>query len=263
MQQYAGDAASRVTLLTTRDVAALMKVDKSTVYRMAEDGRLPAIKVGRQWRFPEDRLLEWLGRPEVPAGAIPGRGAGLDHHLGAEAGQALTGLLGDLLGVMVVLTDMTGRPLTEPGNPCGLFTAVHHYPGALERCIANWRQMADEPDLEPRWQATPLGFVCARTLLRAGDHLTGMLLVGGVAPPAWPPSPAEAARLADGLGVPAQEMAAHLDEVHHLPPEEQDRVLRLLPRLGASLSRLVAYMESGGPRAVGEAPPTLQRRSIL
>ncbi|MCU0281738.1 MAG: helix-turn-helix domain-containing protein, partial [Acidimicrobiia bacterium] len=49
-----------VTLLTTQDVLRLMKVDRSTVYRMAEDGRLPAVKVGRQWRFPEDQIHDLL-----------------------------------------------------------------------------------------------------------------------------------------------------------------------------------------------------------
>ena len=39
----------------------MINVDLSTVYRMAEDGRLPAIKVGRQWRFPADRVAELLG----------------------------------------------------------------------------------------------------------------------------------------------------------------------------------------------------------
>ena len=41
--------------LTAGDVTQLLRIDKSTVYRMAEDGRLPGFKVGRQWRFkPED-----------------------------------------------------------------------------------------------------------------------------------------------------------------------------------------------------------------
>ena len=41
------------TPLTTGDLQGLIKVDKPTIYRMAEGGRLPAIKVGRQWRFPK------------------------------------------------------------------------------------------------------------------------------------------------------------------------------------------------------------------
>ncbi len=225
-------------LVTTRDVAALMRVDKSTVYRMAEDGRLPAIKVGRQWRFPEDRLLEWLaGRASPAAATAP---ADIEHRplITPEAGQALSGLLGELLGVMVVLTDMAGRPLAEAGNPCGLFTAAHRYPGVLERCISGWQEMADEPDLEPRWRSTPFGFLCARTLVRVGDRLQGMVLVGGIAPTRWPPAPREARQLAAGLGVPVQAIAPHLEQVHRLTPEEQERVLRLLPRLGALISRL-------------------------
>ena len=48
------------TYLTARDVQELIRVDRSTIYRMAESGRLPAIKVGRQWRFPADAVHAWL-----------------------------------------------------------------------------------------------------------------------------------------------------------------------------------------------------------
>ena len=37
-----------MTYLTTKDLQDLIRVDKSTIYRMAEDGRIPAVKVGRQ-----------------------------------------------------------------------------------------------------------------------------------------------------------------------------------------------------------------------
>jgi len=49
------------TLLTVAEVADLLRINKSTVYRMAKQGRLPATRVGRQWRFREsvlDGLLE-------------------------------------------------------------------------------------------------------------------------------------------------------------------------------------------------------------
>jgi len=48
-------------MLTAKDVQELLQVDRSTVYRMAEDGRLPAVKVGKQWRFPADQLQHSLG----------------------------------------------------------------------------------------------------------------------------------------------------------------------------------------------------------
>jgi len=35
-------------LLTTHQVQDLLKVDRSTIYRMVEAGRLPAVRVGKQ-----------------------------------------------------------------------------------------------------------------------------------------------------------------------------------------------------------------------
>ena len=37
-------------------VSEMLGIDRSTVYRMAENGRLPAMKVGRQWRFPAEHI---------------------------------------------------------------------------------------------------------------------------------------------------------------------------------------------------------------
>ena len=43
-------------LLTVAEVADLLRINKSTVYRMAKQGRLPATRVGRQWRFRKSVL---------------------------------------------------------------------------------------------------------------------------------------------------------------------------------------------------------------
>jgi len=248
MRRDAEDAA-RPSLLTTKDVQDLIKVDRSTIYRLAESGRLPGIKVGRQWRFPKDRLYDWLDRREVTAAVTPlGSAAELPDLISRGSIQAIVGFLGDLLGIMVLVTDMSGRPLAEVANPCGLFAAAHRHPGVLERCISAWRELADEPDMEPQWKPTPLGFLCARTLVRVGDQLKGMVLAGGIAPAAWPPGGEELADLAAGLGIPPDLVLAHVGEVYRLAPEEQQRVLQLLPRAGALISRLAGNGGSKGRR---------------
>ena len=56
-----GAQAVEGRLLTVAEVADLLRINKSTVYRMAKQGRLPATRVGRQWRFRRsvlERLLE-------------------------------------------------------------------------------------------------------------------------------------------------------------------------------------------------------------
>ena len=47
-------------LMTLAEVAAYLRLSKDTVYRMASGGKLPASKVGSQWRFRRDDVDQWL-----------------------------------------------------------------------------------------------------------------------------------------------------------------------------------------------------------
>ncbi len=47
-------------LLTASQVARYLKVDKFTVYRLVAQKKLPAFKVGNQWRFKIKMIDSWL-----------------------------------------------------------------------------------------------------------------------------------------------------------------------------------------------------------
>ena len=47
-------------LLTTEQVANYLKIDKFTVFRLVAQKKLPAFKVGNQWRFKRALLEAWL-----------------------------------------------------------------------------------------------------------------------------------------------------------------------------------------------------------
>ena len=49
-------------LMTVREAAEYLKLNYMTVYRLAQRGSLPAIKVGRNWRFKKEILDDWLQR---------------------------------------------------------------------------------------------------------------------------------------------------------------------------------------------------------
>ncbi len=51
---------SEVRFLTVAEVAALMRVSKMTVYRLVHSGELPAIRVGRSFRVPEEAVYTYL-----------------------------------------------------------------------------------------------------------------------------------------------------------------------------------------------------------
>ena len=50
------------TFLTTEEVLAYLRVNLRTVYRLVSAGKIPAVRVGRQWRFRKTDIDAWLER---------------------------------------------------------------------------------------------------------------------------------------------------------------------------------------------------------
>lgn len=246
-------------LLTTHQLQELIHVDRSTIYRMAEDGRLPAVKVGRQWRFPADAIDERFGvsPPEAsPTGAPPLAPVGpidngeLSELIAPAVLQAVADLAGELLGTMAVVTDLDGVPLTEVANPCGLYSAIATSPTAMACCVAGWASLAAAPDLDPRLRPSHLGFLCARTFVRHGDRLAGMVIAGGIRPDEWPPSDEHLWAIGAELDVSVSILRDHIEEVFDPDPVQRRRIPSQLPRFGELISRLA----TSSPHASELAP---------
>jgi excisionase family DNA binding protein len=73
------------TFLTTEEVLEYLQVNLRTVYRLIKAGKIPAVRVGRQWRFRKRDIDAWLDsqRPRggsraasaAPSAATPSRPA--------------------------------------------------------------------------------------------------------------------------------------------------------------------------------------------
>ena len=61
--------------LTTEEVLDYLQVNLRTVYRLIKRGRIPAIRVGRQWRFRKRDIDAWLAGNK---GQAPSRSSGLE-----------------------------------------------------------------------------------------------------------------------------------------------------------------------------------------
>jgi excisionase family DNA binding protein len=49
-----------VSFLTVAEVAAMLRVSRMTVYRLVHAGRLPAIRVSKSFRVPEQAVHDYL-----------------------------------------------------------------------------------------------------------------------------------------------------------------------------------------------------------
>lgn len=47
-------------ILTVMEVARFLRVPKSTVYKLARVGELPASKIGKHWRFLRRDIHDWM-----------------------------------------------------------------------------------------------------------------------------------------------------------------------------------------------------------
>ena len=58
----------QVEFLTVAEVAAMMRVSKMTVYRLVHSGELPAVRVGKSFRVPEQAVHDYLENAYFDAG---------------------------------------------------------------------------------------------------------------------------------------------------------------------------------------------------
>jgi len=230
---------------TALEIQEMLQIDRSTVYRMAEGGKIPAIKVGRQWRFPQDQIKSWLAA-QVVSGAkavsirTASASAPLAEMLSRQCVQLIQDNFADLLGVMMVITDLDGRPITDISNPPPFFTRLSRYPQVMDKCLEHWRGMATAIDIEPRYERSHLGMLCARGLIRVGNELKGMLFLGGLADESWPPTDEESNRLAEDLDISQQEFKSAISDVHFLDDAGRKKTLEMIQRVANIISHIAS-----------------------
>ena len=58
MKKHAANGKEQI--MTLREVAQYLGLHIMTVYKLTREGRVPAAKIGGQWRFKRDVLDSWL-----------------------------------------------------------------------------------------------------------------------------------------------------------------------------------------------------------
>jgi len=64
------------TFLTTEEVLEYLQVNLRTVYRLIKAGKIPAVRVGRQWRFRKRDIDAWLDSQRPRGGGRAAAAAG-------------------------------------------------------------------------------------------------------------------------------------------------------------------------------------------
>jgi len=49
-------------IMTVEQLAKYLNVGVTTIYKLANEGKIPGTKVGNQWRFRKEKIDEWLDK---------------------------------------------------------------------------------------------------------------------------------------------------------------------------------------------------------
>jgi excisionase family DNA binding protein len=161
-------------LLTAREIQDLLKIDRTTVYRMLKDGRLAGVKIGQQWRFARvelDALLVGVTAAETPV-EVPG------DVLPLHCIQPIQDVFSEVAGVSAVTTATDGEPLTKLSNPCAFCALIQSSASGRRACVASWKRLAAHPERRPVFATCHAGLQYARARIELEDDLVALLVAG-------------------------------------------------------------------------------------
>ena len=52
------------TMMTVEEVADYLKMKTVTIYKHAQEGKIPGFKVGSKWRFKRETIDKWIEKQE-------------------------------------------------------------------------------------------------------------------------------------------------------------------------------------------------------
>ena len=232
-------------LLTTKQVIELLRVDRITIYRMLNDGRLKGVKIGQQWRFPRaavERLMN--GEPAEAAPVIPTGGS---MPLPLHCLQTVQNLFSDVSGLNAVLVDLQGQPLTRASGACQFCKLVQSSPSGLEACQNSWREFAGAA-LRGETRFTCLaGLDYSAALVEDNGAPIGLFLVGQFQRRAAKTEPGAGLAAAHGLDAAALQAAAaqiiNLPERNIQPAQVQTWANAAVSSIHSILNERSGFME--------------------
>jgi hypothetical protein len=146
----------------------------------------------------------------------------------------------ETLGVMLILTDLEGQPLTQASNPGPVYNLLADTENGHRLCQEKWQELGQMPALEPRFMPGWGGLLCARALVRLESELKGMVIAPGVAPQSWPPPGSVTTELAQSLQIAPDRLQRAFASTSYLAPAEQKRVLLTLQRIADILAHIIS-----------------------
>jgi excisionase family DNA binding protein len=163
------------TLLTAKQAQELLKVDRTTIYRMLKDGRLNGVKVGHQWRFFTSEVNDLLaGAKQIIGNDSPVSINALPLH----CMQPVQNVFAEIAQVGAVTTNLQGQALTKISNSCDFCKLILGSENGRQACIESWKNLANQKENSPEFTSCHAGLQYTRTRIEVRGELLAVLIAG-------------------------------------------------------------------------------------
>ncbi len=213
-----------VDLLTTRQVLNILKVDRITIYRMLNDGRIKGIKVGEQWRFQREEVDRILGVSQPSPEPIQPKTDPSDFP--THCVQTIQDLFSDVGQVSALVIDAVGVPLTEISHPCRYCQIILQSTPGQAACRASWKEFAQQSVTGSRYFTCHAGIQYISAPIVDNEKTIGYFLAGEFywQPPNTHEQTERAQRLAAALNGPVETLTQAANTIPVIEIEKHTQV---------------------------------------
>ncbi len=226
-------------LLTTRELQELLCVDRKTIYRMLKDGRLPAVRVGGQWRFQRETIQAWLSDPNLveKAATTANDKPPSAEILPLDCFKSVQDVFAEALEIGAVTTNLAGEILIAPSHSCEFCDLILASEEGRRRCMASWARL-NQAAPSPHIERCHAGLCYARGRVEVGGDFLGMVFAGQFVTAVQEREQliSRSGTLAREYHIPAPQLRAAAHAIPVIEPTRADKVLHLLGKLAATLS---------------------------
>jgi excisionase family DNA binding protein len=163
-------------LLTTRHVQDILQVDRITIYRMLQDGRINGVKIGQQWRFQRkevDRIIRRNQPSPEPIQPTTDSNSFPTHCV-----QTIQDLFSEVGRVGALIIDPEGVPLTEISHPCRYCQVILQSLPGQAACHASWKKFAKQSGTGSRYFTCHAGIQYVSAPILDNEKTIGYFLAG-------------------------------------------------------------------------------------
>lgn len=235
-------------LLTTRQLMDLLQLDRTTIYRMLNNGRLPGLRVGGQWRFSRQSIEALMQGTNLAASAgektlvekTPEPVSPNTDVLPLHCLQPIQEVFAQTAGIGAVTTGLDGNPLTTFSNPCAYCSLILATGKGRRLCQASWKRLAKGTEKQPRLELCHAGLTYARGWIAVNGESIAMIFAGQfeVGRRRSIDSPDQISRIAGNCDLDEQPLRKAAREVRVLTREHAEQLVRLLQLVADTFSTI-------------------------